>query len=844
MMTLNGSARVRPVNARPRLEELEVRNLLTGTWTALTTDLPDQSGGTGNMMLLSDGTVMVQSSGDLSNQNWYLLSPDKTGSYVNGTWSSLAPMNTKRLDYSSVVLPSGDVMVLGGEYSNPVSTPGLAKSFTNLTEIYDPVANTWTQTAPVPVSRPYDPTTGMRGWGDQPAEVLPDGTVLVPDGVNTSTYIYNPESNTWIEPDLNTNPPQYPGLVRLNGDTSYEENWAKLPDGSILAVPSLGTEVTTGQRFVPGATPAADAWVAAGSITSSGPLVLRSGGPNHVDPELGPAFLLPDGRVWCLGGNSSTALYTPSTDSWVQGPDIPDSLTGADVSGAMMPNGDVLFTASPFLSGPTSVFEFDPTANGGNGSITSVTGAPDGTEPAYATTMLMLPSGQVLFNLREQRKLWVYTPDGSPQAAWQPQVTSITRNSDGTYQLNGLQLNGISEGGAFGDNAEMSTNYPIVQLTDANGTVYFARTYNWSSTGVQTGSTPVSTQFALPANLPQDLFTLEVIASGIASPGVTFDLRPTVPVPTPTPINGFAFSPLNNVTVATFTDGTGSTPASDFSASIDWGDGSTSAGTVTLAGGVYNIAGSHTYSAKGTFAVVITLSDLNGVSTTIATTATIQGELLPDGTLGTPHQRFVAGLYRQLLGRGVDPIGLNNLVPALDSGALSPAQVVRAIETSGSEYHAHEVELLYQRYLNRDVDPTGLSNALTALAGGATLEEVAGGIVGSPEFLGLHGGDATQALDALYELALGRAIDSTGLGNARQALAAGGSLSDVALGVLSSHEYHADQVEGIYTHFLGRDADAAAANFVAALDAGLSDEAVLALILGNPSGEFFSRTSA
>src|SRR5262249_24322655 len=60
-------------------------------------------------------------------------------------------------------------------------------------------------------------------------------------------------------------------------------------------------------------------------------------------------------------------------------------------------------------------------------------------------------------------------------------------------------------------------------LTSAStGNVYYARTSNWSSTGIATGSTPVSTQFVLPSGLPAGTFSLSVIANGIASAPVSF----------------------------------------------------------------------------------------------------------------------------------------------------------------------------------------------------------------------------------------------------------------------------------------------------------------------------------
>jgi uncharacterized repeat protein (TIGR01451 family) len=53
---------------------------------------------------------------------------------------------------------------------------------------------------------------------------------------------------------------------------------------------------------------------------------------------------------------------------------------------------------------------------------------------------------------------------------------------------------------------------------------------------------------------------------------------------------------LTNFQVATFTHANGVEPIGAFSATIDWGDGSTSTGTITLSGTTYAVTGSHTYS--------------------------------------------------------------------------------------------------------------------------------------------------------------------------------------------------------------------------------------------------------
>src|SRR5215469_9663655 len=71
---------------------LPALNAPAGTWTALNHPPPQ---GVEFGLLLSDGTVMCLSG--YGGTNWFRLIPDSHGSYVNGTWQELAPMNYSRL---------------------------------------------------------------------------------------------------------------------------------------------------------------------------------------------------------------------------------------------------------------------------------------------------------------------------------------------------------------------------------------------------------------------------------------------------------------------------------------------------------------------------------------------------------------------------------------------------------------------------------------------------------------------------------------------------------------------------------------------------------------------------
>ena len=252
--------------------------------------------------------------------------------------------------------------------------------------------------------------------------------------------------------------------------------------------------------------------------------------------EEGAAFLLPNGKVIYLGSTGHTALYTPTgttnAGTWVAGPDFPNGQGAPDAPAAMMVNGVVLCAVSPAPTSnaypsPTSFYEYDPVAN----AFTQVNG-PTGltlSGPSYNTRMLDLPDGTVLFTSYDSQ-LYVYQPSGAPLAAGQPTVTGITANFDGSYHLTGTLLNGISEGAAYGDDAQMNSNYPLIRMTNSAGNVYYARTYNWSSTGVMTGSTPESADFVVPSGLPTGTYSLVAVANGISSAPVAFT-NTTVPTP-------------------------------------------------------------------------------------------------------------------------------------------------------------------------------------------------------------------------------------------------------------------------------------------------------------------------
>ena len=456
------------------------------TWTPVTTLAPHFTGGV--MLLLTDGSVISKSVyggfGSTPGTTWDKLTPDSTGSYVNGTWSTIALMNNDRLYFSSWVMPDGRVYVGGGEYGAG-----------NAAEIYNPLANTWTSLS----------TPSGVNFGDGVSENLPDGNLLL--GATDFThgvYIYDPVANTYT--------------TATNTMLPHDEvSWLKLPDNSILQV---DLALTSTERYIP----SSNTWVADATI----PVQLY----DSFDLESGAALMLPNGQGFFVGGSGHTAYYTPSGDTtpgaWTAGPDLPGGYETPDAPMAMLSNGKILMTVSPRTThsndypAPSFFYEFDYTTN----TFTALSGPNGGDSinlPTYESNMLDLPDGSVLYQPQGSKRYYIYTSGGSPLSAGKPAVSNIIRNNCDTFTVTGTLFTGISEGAAYGDDWAMSTNYPIIKIN--NGTrSWYARSFNWNRPGtVMTGSAADTVQFALPSGLTPGDYTLQVIVNGNPSSADSFN---------------------------------------------------------------------------------------------------------------------------------------------------------------------------------------------------------------------------------------------------------------------------------------------------------------------------------
>ena len=117
------------------------------------------------------------------------------------------------------------------------------------------------------------------------------------------------------------------------------------------------------------------------------------------------------------------------------------------------------------------------------------------------------------------------------------------------------------------------------------------------------------------------------------------------------PVTGFADNvvaqpgaAITNVEVAAFTEPDLSDSAGEFAATINWGDGSSSSGTVTESGGVFYVLGSHTYSTVGDYPILVAVSQ--NWDTSVTTLYLLGLAAIPAAAASIEGPHFVPGNSR------------------------------------------------------------------------------------------------------------------------------------------------------------------------------------------------------
>jgi N-acetylneuraminic acid mutarotase len=362
-----------------------------------------------------------------------------------------------------------------------------------------------------------------------------------------------------------------------------------------------------------------------------------------------PVATGPDGRIYAIGGLTDTGpvsevdAYDTTTNTWTTVASMPGGAR-QDLAAATGPDGRIYaiggFDGTNILS---RVEAYDTTTN------TWTTEAP---MPGGPREDLVAATGA-------DGRIYAIGGDAGSCSSITSRVEAYDTKSNTWATLASMPGGGRTNlAGATGPDGRI---YAIGGIS-VNCAAYLSRVegFNPSSDTWTTGQAmPTARQFEGVATGPDGriyavggyngvrLTTVEaytVIGGTLTARGATVNAT-----------EGAAFS---GVAVATFSDADQNTAPSTYAATINWGDASTSAGTVTgnRASG-FTVTGGHTYAEEGSFTVTVQISDLDGNSVTATGSAsTGDAALTASGRQLRQSHDSIAGVVANF--NDADPGGL------------------------------------------------------------------------------------------------------------------------------------------------------------------------------------------
>jgi len=458
------------------------------TWTPLV----NQPGANlGVMLQLRDGRILVHEEQGGNSRAWHILTPDSTGSYINGTWSSGGQLPSGYAPWffgSQVLLDGKSVVIEGGEYNNGAAvwtTQGAIGTISGS-------SITWQSNSPPP---------GWTSLGDAESVLLANGTYMQSNCCTAQNALFN-GPNSWT------------ATGSVHQSSNDESGFTLLTNDLVLTVDAKTDSAC-------GTSQGSELYDQNTGLWSCGPTT-----PvklyNSSDEELGAAILMYNNKVLQFGGNVvATAIYDVASNTWSVGPTPANGLDQADGPAALEPNGKVLAMLSPGLFKVGCQFvEYDPLAN----TLTNTanpTHCPS--DSSFVGHLMILPTGQIMFtDLSGQVE--IYTPAQGVVSGVAPTINPVSgqlNSPSNNNVVSGTQLNGLTENNGYGDDYQGATNYPLVRLlqVDAPNNVYYATTHDETTHSIAP-STPNSTQFDVPPGLPGGNYTFYAVANGIDSNGV------------------------------------------------------------------------------------------------------------------------------------------------------------------------------------------------------------------------------------------------------------------------------------------------------------------------------------
>lgn len=429
-------------------------------------------------------------------------------------------------------------------------------------------------------------------------------------------------------------------LIVLDGATSHSPNTSQLPDQlSVRGVGPSGMFLTfSGVQSVSFASPAG----------------------SHDTISVSP---LPDATITIDGDNSTPPGAPGDTLNMPTNFDIGSSLTATrDATG-------LSGTWTPTTGQPVHFAHIASLLPGiATETVAPITGTEGSDTGSQVVAQFTSPAND---RLAAGDTASIYWGDNSSS------VGTITYNAGtGVYSVTGSHT--YSEGGSYTVNVQLSTPNGTVILPDATATITpttvphltpgqsipltatvgqpvfqdlvsftdsehllpgdYSAEINWgdgSSSAGQIGFNNLLWSFTVFGNhayaqTGTDQITVTVVRNGttagtLTATAVVNPAQSVIAHPVQ-PINATEGVDTGGVMVAQFTDPAGNFQVSNYSADINWGDGTTSAGTINLFDGtqsLYSVSGDHTYAEAGSDTITVTIHRTGAQDTTTTATANI-----------------------------------------------------------------------------------------------------------------------------------------------------------------------------------------------------------------------------
>jgi N-acetylneuraminic acid mutarotase len=255
------------------VQTVELFNPANSTWT--TTGALKNPRFYHTATLLANGKVLVTGGINTNSYPTSILNSSELYDPATGLWTTNGPLRWARYSHTATLLPSGKVLVAGGQVTNATLVTGTA-------ELYDPATGMWTATGFMPYPLAYHTAT-----------LLPNGQVLVAGGdIDIGSIggiglypvlfaeLYDPATELWTE--------------TTSSHVVHDHHTATLLTNGVVLIAGGGAQFGSNTNCAELYEPFTQTWTQAASMKTP--------------RQYHTATLLPNGQVLAAGGSGNNGL--------------------------------------------------------------------------------------------------------------------------------------------------------------------------------------------------------------------------------------------------------------------------------------------------------------------------------------------------------------------------------------------------------------------------------------------------------------------------------------------------------------------------------------------------------